>query len=70
MCKASKSMATIIYVDFNKASDSNDRRAIAIVLSICGISQLLVANAMQFHIRTSAGVGMRAMRAFNVSNNI
>ena len=48
MCRVSKRMTTIIFVDFNKAFDSIDRRAISIVLSKCGVSELLMANVMQF----------------------
>ena len=49
-------MTTIIFVDFNKAFDSIDRRAISIVLSKYGVSELLIANVMQFCIGTSAVV--------------
>ena len=49
-------MTTIIYVDFNKAFDSIDRRAISIVLSKYGVSELFIANVMQFYIGTSAVV--------------
>ena len=55
MCRVSKRMTTIICVDFNKL-DSIDRRAISIVLSKYGVSELLIANAMQFYIGTSAVV--------------
>ena len=55
MCRVS-SMTTIIFVDFNKAFDSIDRRAISIVLSKYGASELLIANVMQFYIGTSAVV--------------
>ena len=49
-------MTTIIFVDFNKAFDSIDRRSISIVLSRCGVSELLITNVMQFYIGTSAVV--------------
>ena len=56
MCRVSKRMTTIIFVYFNKAFDSIDRRAISIILSKYGVSELLVANVMQFYIGTSAVV--------------
>ena len=56
MCHVSKRMTTIVYVDLNKAFDSIDRRAISIILSKYGVSELLIANAMQFYIGTSAVV--------------
>ena len=56
MCRVSKRMTTIIFFDFCTASDSIDRRAISIVLSKYGVSELLIANVMQFHIGTSAVV--------------
>ena len=56
MCRVSKRMTTIIIVDFSKAFDSIDRRAISIVLSKYGVSELLIANVMQFYIGTSAVV--------------
>ena len=56
MCRVSKCMITIIFVDFNKAFDSIDRRAISIALSKYGVSELLIANVMQFYIGTSAVV--------------
>ena len=56
MCRVSKRMTTIIFVDFNKAFDSIDRRAISIVLSKYGVSELFIANVMQFYIGTSAVV--------------
>ena len=56
MCRVSKRMTTIIFFDFNKAFDSIDRRAISIVLSKYGVSELLIANVMQFYIGTSAVV--------------
>ena len=49
-------MTTIIFGDFNRAFDSIDRRAISIVLSMYGISELLIANIMQFYIETFAVV--------------
>ena len=49
-------MTTIIFVDFSMAFDSIDRRAISIVLSKYGVSELLIANVMQFYIGTSAAV--------------
>ena len=49
-------MTTIIFFDFSKAFDSIDRRAISIVLSKYGASELLIANVMQFYIGTSAVV--------------
>ena len=59
MCRVSKRMTTIIFVDFNKAFDSIDRRAISIALSKYGVSELLIANVMQFYIGTSAVVATR-----------
>ena len=56
MCRVSKRITTIIFVDFRKAFDSIDRRAISIVLSKYGVSELLIANVMQFYIGTSAVV--------------
>ena len=56
MCRASKRMTTIIFVDINKDFDFIDRRAISIVLSKNGVSELLIANVMQFYIGTSADV--------------
>ena len=56
MCRVSKRMTTIIFVDLSKAFDSIDRRAISIVLSKYGVSELLIANVMQFYIWTSAVV--------------
>ena len=58
MCPVSKRMTTIIFVDFNKAFDSIDQRAISIVLSKHGVSELLITNVMQFYIGTSAVVAM------------
>ena len=46
MLCVSKPMATIIFVDYNKAFDSIDRCVISIVLSKYGISELLIANVM------------------------
>ena len=43
MCRVSKRMTTIIFVDFSKAFDSIDRRDIK-VLSKYGVSELLIAN--------------------------
>ena len=56
MCRVSKRMATIIFVDCNKAFDFIDRRGIQIVLSKYGASALPIANVMQFYIGTSAVV--------------
>ena len=56
MCRVSKRMTTIIFVNFNTAFDSIDRRAISIVLSKYGVSELLIANVMQFYIGTSVVV--------------
>ena len=56
MCRVSKRMTTIIFVDISKAFDSIDRRAISIVLSKYGVSELLIANVMQFYMGTSAVV--------------
>ena len=56
MCSISRRMTIIIFVDFNKAFDSIDRRAISIVLSKYGVSELLIANVVQFCIGTSAVV--------------
>ena len=49
-------MTTIIFVDFNKAFDSIDRRAISMVMAKYHVSELLIANVMQFYIGTSAVV--------------
>ena len=49
-------MTTVTFVDFNMPFDSIDRRAISIVLSKYGVSELLIANVMQFYIGTSAVV--------------
>ena len=54
ICRVSKCKATIIIVDFNKAFDSIDRRAIPIVLSKYGVSKL--DDVIQFCIGTSAVV--------------
>ena len=54
--RVSKRITTIILVDFNKAFDSVDRRAISIALSKYGVSELLIANVMKFYIGTSAVV--------------
>ena len=56
MCRVSKPMATINFFDFNKAFDSVDRHVISIALSMYGVSELLIANVMQFYIGTSAVV--------------
>ena len=56
MCRVSRRLTTIIFVDFRKAFDSIDRRAISIVLSKYGVSELLIANVMKFYIWTSAVV--------------
>ena len=56
MCLVSKCMATIIFLDFNKAFDSIDSQAIPIVLSNYGIPELLIANIMQLYIGTSVVV--------------
>ena len=56
MCRVSKRMTTIIFVDFNKAFDSIDRHAISVVLSKYGVSELLIANVKQFYIGTYAVV--------------
>ena len=56
MCRVSKRMTTIIFLDFSKAFDSIDRCAISIVLSKYGVSELLIADVMQFYIGTSAVV--------------
>ena len=58
MCRVSKRMTTIIFVDFNKAFDSIDRCAIPIVLSRYGVPELLIANVMQVYIGTLAVVAM------------
>ena len=44
------------FIVFNKAFDSIDRRAIPIVLSKYGISELRIVNIMQFYIGTSVVV--------------
>ena len=56
ICRVSKCMTTILFFDSYKAVDSIDQRAISIVLSKYGASELLIANVMQFYIRTSAVV--------------
>ena len=56
MCRVSKRVTTIIFIDFNKAFDFIDRRAISIVLSKYGVSDILIANVVQFYIWTSAVV--------------
>ena len=56
MCRVSKRMTTIIFVDISKAFDSIDRRAISILLSKYGVSELLITNVMQCCIGTSAVV--------------
>ena len=58
MFRVSKRMTTIIFLDFNKAFHSIDRRAISIVLSKYGVSELVIANVVQFYIGTSAVVAM------------
>ena len=60
-------MATINFVDFNKAFDSIDRRAIPIALSKYGVSELLIANEMQFYIGTTAVVATAHGNTENVS---
>ena len=56
MCRVSKRMTTIIFVDFSKAFDSSDRCVIPIVLSKYGVYELFIAYVMQFYIGTSAVV--------------
>ena len=56
----------IIFVVSNKAFDSIDRRAISIVLSKYGVSELLIANEMQFYIGTSTVVAT----AHGITGNI
>ena len=56
LCRVSKRMTTISFFYFSKAFDSIDRRAISIVLSKYGVSELLIANVVQFYIGTSAVV--------------
>ena len=51
-------MTTIIFVNCNKDFDSIVQCAIPIVLSKFSISELLIANVMQFYIGTSAVVAM------------
>ena len=58
MCRVSRRMTTIIFVDLNKAYDSIHRRSTSIVLSKYGASELLIANVMQFYIGTSVVVAM------------
>ena len=53
MCRVSKHMTTIIFFDFHKAFDGH---AISMVLSEYGMSELLIANVVQFYIGTSAVV--------------
>ena len=55
------------FVHFHKAFDSIDRRAISIVLSKYGVSELLIANVMQFYIGTSAAVATAHGNTENVS---
>ena len=52
--RVSKCMTTIIFFDFNMAFDFIDQRAIPIVLSKYGVSELLIADVMQLYIGTSA----------------
>ena len=56
MCRVSKRMTTIIFLNFNKAFDSIDRCAILMVLSKYDISVLLIADVMQFYKGPSAVV--------------
>ena len=56
MCRVSKRMTTIIFVDFSKTFYSIDPRAISIVLSKHGVSEPLIANVVQIYIGTSAVV--------------
>ena len=70
MCRVSKRTTTILFVDFSKALDSIDRRAISIVLSNYGISELLIANVMQFYIGTSAVVAMANGDTKNVQQHL
>ena len=59
MRRVSKCMTTIIFVDFNKAFDSIDQRAISIVLSKYGVSELLIANAVLHRDFCRSGHGTR-----------
>ena len=62
--RVSKCMATMIFIDFNKAFDSIDRRAVSIVLSKYGVSELLIANVMQFYTGTNAAVANEMLENF------
>ena len=62
LCRVSKRMTTIIFVDFNKAFESIDRRAISIVLSKHGVSELLITNIVQFYISPHDAFAMSANR--------
>ena len=70
MCRVSKRMTTIIFFDFSKAFDSIDRRAISMALSKYGVSELLIANVMQFCIVTSAVVATAHGKIEFFFNNI
>ena len=70
MCRVSKRMTTIIFFDFNKAFDSIDRRAISIVLSKNGVSELLIANVVLFYIGTSAVVATAHGNTGNFQQNM
>ena len=60
-------MTTIIFVDFSKAFDSIDCRPMSIVLSKYGVSELLIANVMQFYIGTSSVVATTHRNTENFS---
>ena len=66
ICRVSKRMITIIFVDFNNAFDSIDRRAISIVLAKYGVSELVIANVIAvLHMDfCSSGYGTRKHRFF------
>ena len=63
-------MTTIIFVDFSKAFDSIDRHAISMVLSRYGVSELLIANVMQFYIGTSAVVATETQKFFPTTSGV
>ena len=67
MCRVSKPMTTIIFLDFNKAFESICRHAIPMVLSMYGISELLIANVMQFYIWMSAVVAIALRNTEKIS---
>ena len=70
MCRVSKHMTTIIFIDFNKAFDSIDRRAISIVLSKYGASELVIAIVIAVLHRDFCSSGHGTRKHINFLNNI